>query len=61
MMTTFHIIHILIGAWLAFVNFFPVLDDRSLLLSNAILGLVVLAYNVYFVVRGNVDVRARSS
>ena len=45
MMTTFHWIHIIVGAWLAFVNLMPILPSGLLMLNNAIIGAVVALYN----------------
>ena len=47
-MTTFHWIHIIVGAWLAFVNLIPVLDERMLMINNAVIGIIVAIYNAYF-------------
>lgn len=59
MMTTFHIIHIAVGLWLALVNATTILTGSSLLWNNVILGLVVAAYNVYYLfARKNVDVKS---
>ncbi len=60
MMTTFHWIHILAGAWLAFVNFMPFLAPNTLLINNVVIGLVVLIYNVYMLfAKNNTDVKNR--
>jgi hypothetical protein len=57
MMTTFHIIHIIVGIWLALVNFTPVLAPTTLAWNNVILGIVVALYNAYYLLaRKNVDV-----
>jgi len=58
MMTTFHVIHIIVGAWLAIVNSFPVFSPAGLATNNIILGVVVALYNLYFLLKGNVDVRS---
>lgn len=56
-MTTFHAIHLIVGIWLAIVNFTPVMPPASLALNNAILGIVVAVYNAYYLfARRNVDV-----
>jgi hypothetical protein len=58
--TTFYIIHVVVGAWLAIANFVPnLLPSTTLLLNNAILGVVIALYNLYFLLRGNVDVTQR--
>lgn len=58
-MTTFHIIHVIVGIWLAIA---PTLDffasPMNLFWNNVIVGAVVAAYNIYFLaVRQNVDVK----
>ncbi|MEW5785021.1 MAG: hypothetical protein AB1767_08120 [Bacillota bacterium] len=59
MMTTFHVIHIAVGLWLALVNVTNILTGSSLLWNNFILGLVVAGYNVYYLfARKNVDVQS---
>lgn len=61
-MATFHLIHLVVGAALAVVNFFNMLDDTTRAYFNAIIGVVVLAYNAYFLfAKSNVDVRNRES
>lgn len=55
-MATFHLIHILVGAWLAVVNFFRLVSPDFLVINNVVLGVVVALYNAYFLARGNVDV-----
>lgn len=47
-MSTFHIIHIVIGLWLALVNFANILNPNSLTWNNFILGLLVAGYNVFY-------------
>ncbi len=59
MMTTFHVIHIVVGLWLALVNVTNILTDTTLAWNNLILGLVVAAYNLYYLfARRNVDVQS---
>ena len=41
MMSTFHIIHIIIGIWLAIVNFTPIMIPTSLAWNNIIIGIIV--------------------
>ncbi|NPV44446.1 MAG: hypothetical protein HPY70_10815 [Firmicutes bacterium] len=61
MMTTFHIIHIVVGAWLAFINYTRMLDPSTLAWNNIILGIVVAVYNAYYLfAKGNVDVKNKS-
>ncbi len=56
MMTTFHWIHIVVGIWLAIVNYTDILDANMLALNNVILGIVVAIYNAYFLfAKRNVD------
>lgn len=57
-MTTFHSIHILVGLWIALVNFTNILAPTTLAWNNFILGLVVAGYNAYYLLsRKNVDVQ----
>ncbi len=57
MLTTFHAIHIIVGLWIALVNFTDILAATTLAWNNFILGLVVAAYNAYYLfARKNVDV-----
>lgn len=61
-MSTFHIIHIVIGAWLAIVNFTDILAPSTLLGNNVILGIVVALYNAYFLfVKADVDKKQEQS
>jgi len=48
MLTTFHLIHVVVGAVLAAVNFWGLMDETSRAFFNSIVGLVVLAYNAYY-------------
>ena len=58
MMNTFHIIHIIVGIWLAIVNFTPIMAPNSLAWNNIILGVIVAIYNAYYLLgRKNVDVQ----
>lgn len=55
-MTTFHLIHVVVGAALAAVNYWDMMDATSRTFFNSIVGLVVLAYNAYYLfARQNVD------
>jgi hypothetical protein len=57
MMSTFHIIHIIIGIWLAIVNFTPIMIPTSLAWNNIIIGIIVVVYNAFYLFgRKNVDV-----
>jgi heme/copper-type cytochrome/quinol oxidase subunit 3 len=59
MMTTFHVVHIIVGLWLALVNVTDMLTDTTLAWNNFILGLIVAGYNVYYLfARKNVDVQS---
>ncbi|MDW7650210.1 MAG: hypothetical protein SCK29_00635 [Bacillota bacterium] len=61
MMTTFHWIHIVVGAWLAFVNFVPFLPAELLALNNVIIGIIVAIYNAYLLfAKNNTDVKGKS-
>ncbi len=58
-MTVFHAIHIIVGLWLALVNFTDVLPIATLVWNNVILGLVVAIYNAYYLfAQKNVDVQS---
>lgn len=62
MMTTFHIIHLIVGIWLAIVNFTPIMSPTTLAANNIILGIIVALYNAYYLfARRNVDVRGGES
>ncbi|MFY9114273.1 MAG: hypothetical protein WAO23_03405 [Dethiobacteria bacterium] len=57
MLTTFHTIHIVVGLWIALVNFTDILAPTTLAWNNFLLGLVVAAYNAYYLfARKDVDV-----
>jgi hypothetical protein len=56
------VIHVVVGAVLAAVNFWGLMDESSRASFNSIVGLVVLAYNAYYLfVRQNVDESGRES
>ncbi|NLZ92786.1 MAG: hypothetical protein GX922_02020 [Firmicutes bacterium] len=58
MMTTFHWIHIIVGAWLALVNFMEILPAELTMLNNVGIGIIVAIYNAYFLfAKNNVDVK----
>ena len=57
-MTTFHVIHIIAGAWLILSPYLNILDARSMTVNSAVIGAVVLLYNLWYLfARNNVDVR----
>lgn len=57
-MNTFYIIHIVVGTWLAIVNFIPIMPAASLAANNIILGIIVAIYNAYYLfARKNVNVQ----
>ncbi len=59
MMTTFHIIHIVVGLWLALANVTNILTPSTLAWNNLVLGLIVAGYNVYYLfTRREVDVQS---
>lgn len=60
-MTTFHVIHIIVGIWLVAAPLLGIFTTRSALITNDIIvGAVVALYNAWFLfVRGNTDVRNR--
>ncbi len=61
-MTTFHIIHVVVGIWLAVANFFGIMGPGALMTNNIILGLLVALYNLYFLyARNSVDMKSPTS
>ncbi|MGI6307979.1 MAG: hypothetical protein ACOX1X_05150 [Dethiobacteria bacterium] len=55
-MTTFYIIHLILGIWLAIVNFTPVMASSSLASNNIIIGVIIALYNAYYLfARKNVE------
>lgn len=59
MMTTFHIIHIVVGLWLALANVTNILTSSTLAWNNLVLGLIVAGYNVYYLfAHRHVDVQS---
>lgn len=59
MMTTFHVVHIVVGLWLALVNVTNMMTATTLAWNNFLLGLVVAGYNIYYLfARKNVDVQS---
>lgn len=60
-MSTFHIIHIAVGAWLILSNLFRMFDITTLVWINSIVGGIVALYNIYFLFeKQNVDVKDNS-
>lgn len=58
-MTTFHVIHIVVGAWLALVNVTNIMTGTTLAWNNFLIGLVVAVYNIYYLFASkNVDVQS---
>lgn len=58
-MMTFHVVHIVIGLWLALVNVTGILAPTTLPWNNLILGLIIAAYNVYYLLaQKDVDVQS---
>lgn len=59
MMTAFHVIHILVGAWLALAPYTGLLETESALIyNNIIVGAVIALYNLYYLsAKNNVDVK----
>ncbi len=47
-MTTFFTINLILGIWLAIVNFTPVMDVSSLAINNVIVGAIIAIYNAYY-------------
>jgi len=62
LLTTFHVIHIIVGIWLVAAPLLGILTTRSAILTNNIVvGAVVALYNAWFLfVRSNTDVKTRS-
>ena len=62
-MTTFHAIHILVGAWLVLAPFTGLLDTATAVFwNNVIIGAVVALYNIYFLfLRQNIDTETGNS
>ncbi len=57
-MTTFFIIHLILGIWLAIVNFTPIMAPTSLALNNVIVGVIIAIYNAYYLfARRNVEAK----
>ena len=49
MITTFHLIHIILGLWLALANYTTILQSTTLAWNNLIIGLLIAGYNIYFI------------
>lgn len=59
MTSTFHIIHIVIGAWLALANVTNILMPSTLAWNNLVMGLIVAGYNLYYLfAHRNVDIQS---
>lgn len=59
MMTTFHIIHVVAGLWLALANFTDIMGATALSWNNFLIGLFVAGYNVFYLLGSrNVDVQS---
>ncbi len=48
MITTFHLIHIILGLWLALANYTTILQSTTLAWNNLVIGLVIAVYNIYY-------------
>lgn len=59
-MSTFFIIHLILGIWLALVNFTPMMAPSSLAINNVIVGVIIALYNAYFLFAKK-DVEAKQS
>lgn len=61
-LTTFHIIHIIVGAWLVFAPFLGIFaTEESLLMNNIVVGSVVALYNAWFLfIKGNTQVNPKN-
>lgn len=56
---TFHVIHIVVGLWLALVNVTNILAPNTLSWNNLIFGLIIAGYNVYYIfAQKQVDVQS---
>ena len=53
-MTTFLTIHLILGIWLAIVNFTPIMEASSLAINNVIVGVIIAVYNAYYLLPGEV-------
>jgi len=59
MITTFHLIHIILGLWLALANYTTILQSTTLAWNNLIIGLLIAGYNIYYLfVRKDVDLKS---
>lgn len=47
-MNTFFIIHLVLGIWLAIVNFTPIMASSTLASNNIIIGIIIALYNAYY-------------
>ncbi|HHX87944.1 MAG TPA: hypothetical protein GX693_07200 [Firmicutes bacterium] len=59
MITTFHLIHIILGLWLALANYTTILQSTTLAWNNLIVGLLIAGYNIYYLfARKDVDLKS---
>ncbi len=60
-MTTFHVIHIIVGIWLVAAPLLGIFTTRSsLITNNIVVGAVVALYNAWFLfMRNNADLKTR--
>ncbi len=60
-MSTFYIIHVIVGLWLIVSNYTRMLQPTSLMWNNIIIGIIVTVYSGYYLLsKGTVDVKDRS-
>lgn len=59
-MSTFYIIHLILGIWLALVNFTPIMAPSNLAINNVIVGVIIALYNAYYLFARR-DVEAKQS
>jgi len=60
-LTTFHVIHIIVGIWLVAAPLLGIFTTRSsLITNNIVVGAVIALYNAWFLfMKSNMDVRNR--
>ncbi|HCJ11334.1 MAG TPA: hypothetical protein DHW14_09275 [Clostridiales bacterium] len=60
-MTTFHVVHIIVGIWLVAAPLLGVFTtEQALLTNNIVVGAVVALYNAWFLfIRNTADMRER--
>ncbi|NMB40520.1 MAG: hypothetical protein GX996_01075 [Firmicutes bacterium] len=59
-MSTFFTIHLILGIWLALVNFTPIMAPSTLAINNVIIGVIIAFYNAYYLFAKR-DVEAKQS